>query len=291
MESELPNCGYAQVYPILVDDIKNVLAPSSTPTWLENRMPYPSTASAAAAVGQNGAMNGAHDAFNPNLGSETVIDRLATFLMSLPTRFPQVETRTLLYCISALGTAALREITVENGLSYQPWWITKVFIDEMSLWLASMGGFLDHKAPGHAEAVREREREVLKERQLQQPQRHQGQQHGVVEGHGHSLSNSLHSVNGVGENTFEPGLINGGSIGGSANDTLAHGGFDDDMSGAAAVFGDGQHQQHQRQQQQPQHRSLHIHTMGQPRSNATQAFMGQKGRSTSHIDSKYHHHL
>jgi regulatory factor X len=36
---------------------------------------------------------------------------------------------------------------VENGRSFQGWWLTKVFVDEMAQWLASLGGFLGHVAP------------------------------------------------------------------------------------------------------------------------------------------------
>ncbi|KAF1957578.1 hypothetical protein CC80DRAFT_515724 [Byssothecium circinans] len=75
---------------------------------------------------------------------ETVIDRISSFLIKLPSRFPNATTRALLLCIDALGSAALREITVENGVSFQGWWLTKVFIDEYAHWLASLGGFLAH---------------------------------------------------------------------------------------------------------------------------------------------------
>lgn len=46
--------------------------------------------------------------------------------------------------MNALGSAALREITVDGGLSFQGWWLTKIFVDEMLQWLASLGGFIDH---------------------------------------------------------------------------------------------------------------------------------------------------
>lgn len=134
MESELPGCGFDEVYTILTHDIRNLLQPLNTPINLENDTHY-----------QDAAFTARLKGLKAGVSTDTVIDRLASFLSLLPMRFPGIETRTLLHCISALGTAALREITVENGLSYQPWWITKVFVDEMSLWLASMGGFLDHR--------------------------------------------------------------------------------------------------------------------------------------------------
>lgn len=33
-----------------------------------------------------------------------------------------------------------------NGQSYGHWWVLKIFVDEMSLWLAEMGGFLEPEA-------------------------------------------------------------------------------------------------------------------------------------------------
>lgn len=138
MESELPDCGYDEVYKILTYDVRTLLLPLNTPNWVENDTDY------ADAAAQQAHLH----AFNPAISGETVIDRIAAFLADLPARFPEASARTILHCISAVGTAALREITVENGCSYNPWWITKVFIDEMGLWLASLGGFLDHKPPG-----------------------------------------------------------------------------------------------------------------------------------------------
>ena len=135
MESELPDCGYDEVYKILTHDVRSLLQPLNTPHWMENGTQY-----ADAAVQ-------AQTHFNPNMSGETVIDRIAAFLADLPTRFLECSARSILHCVSCVGTAALREITVENGTSYNPWWITKVFIDEMGLWLASLGGFLDHKVP------------------------------------------------------------------------------------------------------------------------------------------------
>ncbi|KAF2142967.1 uncharacterized protein K452DRAFT_225624 [Aplosporella prunicola CBS 121167] len=136
LESELPDCGYEEVYTILTQDVRSLLQPLSTPVWLENGTHY-----------QEAALSTAKQHGDSPITNETVIDRLAFFLSNLPTRFPQASTRTLLHCISAVGTAACREITVENGVSFSPWWITKVFVDEMSLWLASLGGFLEHRPP------------------------------------------------------------------------------------------------------------------------------------------------
>lgn len=132
LESELPNCGYEEAHRMLTQDVKALLQPVNTEPWFEHGSHY-------ASIYHNNAEQ------PTATSSETIIDRLAVFLGELPSRFPQANARTILYCVSTVTTAALREITVENGTSLLPWWITKVFIDEMCLWLASLGGFLDYQ--------------------------------------------------------------------------------------------------------------------------------------------------
>ncbi|KAF2272770.1 uncharacterized protein EI97DRAFT_385106 [Westerdykella ornata] len=131
IENELPHsCGHEAVYNILNTEIRGMLLPLRTDVWLPDGTFYQEPVQDAT-----------------DLTNETVIDRIAAFLTRLPSRFPHVPARTILHCVNALGSAALREITVENGQSFQGWWLTKVFIDEMGQWLASLGGFLAHTAP------------------------------------------------------------------------------------------------------------------------------------------------
>ncbi|KAF1812025.1 hypothetical protein P152DRAFT_398339 [Eremomyces bilateralis CBS 781.70] len=133
MESELPGCGYDAVYEIMTHDIRSMLMPTNVPPFLEEGTCY------------EDALHASHWPSIHRLQEDTPVDRIATFLSKLPARFPTAPTRTLLQCISTLLTAALREITIRQGSSYNAWWITKVFVDEMSLWLASLGGFLGHR--------------------------------------------------------------------------------------------------------------------------------------------------
>ena len=309
MESELPHCGaYADVHTILVDDIRKLLAPMKSPTWLENQTHYqqnqqhngtntPFSASAMhmAYNSSNGMANGTISTdlslnFDPslsgnaNLSNETVIDRLATFLMSLPARFPNTDTRTLLYCISALGTAALREITVENGLSYQPWWITKVFVDEMSLWLASMGGFLDHKAPAAENVGREGEKEGeggkerVDERVGGQQQPHQqGTQSQQAQ---QQQAQQMHHEQVQGLNIDMGMNVNGN---GSIHDAFNHSQFDNmtemDFGDGGGVGQDPSHQ-HQHQQQQQQQQQQHYHGHHHTGSNGTALDSGSQSHCT-----------
>lgn len=129
--NELPgSCNHEEVYNILTAEIRQMLGPLPQEIQLSSgvvhRAAYPDP---------------------PADPSESVIDRIAAFLTRLPSRFPSASARTILHCISALGGAALREISVENGVSFQGWWLTKLFVDEMAQWLASLGGFLGHSAP------------------------------------------------------------------------------------------------------------------------------------------------
>lgn len=129
--NEMPGaCGHEEVYNILSNEIRSMLGPLPQ----EIRLPTGETYRAA-------------HPDPPADPTESVIDRIAAFLTRLPSRFPSAHARTILHCISALGSAALREITVENGISFQGWWLTKVFVDEMAQWLASLGGFLGHAPP------------------------------------------------------------------------------------------------------------------------------------------------
>lgn len=129
--NELPgSCCHEDVYSILMTEIRPMLGPLpqdiQLPTGTIYRAPFPDP---------------------PADSNESVIDRIAAFLTRLPFRFPNVHARTILHCINAIGSAIVREITVENGISFQAWWLTKVFVDEMAQWLASLGGFLDHSPP------------------------------------------------------------------------------------------------------------------------------------------------
>jgi regulatory factor X len=131
IENELPHgCGHEEAYNILTNEIRTMLLPLKTEMWLPDGTYYQEPAQES-----------------PDLTNETVIDRIAAFLTKLPSRFPHAPARTILHCVSAIGSAAMREITVENGQSFQGWWLTKVFIDEMGQWLASLGGFLAHNPP------------------------------------------------------------------------------------------------------------------------------------------------
>jgi regulatory factor X len=129
--NELPaSCSHEEVWNILTTEIRSMIGP------LPQEIQLPS-----------GAIHRSAYPDPPADPSESVIDRIAAFLIRLPSRFPGAHARTILHTVNAVGSAVLREITVENGISFQGWWLTKVFVDEMAQWLASLGGFLGHTPP------------------------------------------------------------------------------------------------------------------------------------------------
>ncbi|KAI9689540.1 MAG: hypothetical protein M1822_010191 [Bathelium mastoideum] len=150
MEMELPGCGYEEVAKALGRDVRALLMPLQH-QWLLPQQAQNSQDPFAVNFGfEDGDpewLKGLHPAQGDGVVStENVLDRWAAFLSSLSRRFPQASTRTILHCIGAVGTAALRDITMAGGVSYSAWWVTKVFVDEMSNWLAAMGGFLEHQS-------------------------------------------------------------------------------------------------------------------------------------------------
>ena len=76
--------------------------------------------------------------------SEGILDRWANFLHSLPSRFPKADGKMIIHYMALASNAAIRDITVAQALSFGSWWITKVWVDEMLLWLVENGGFMDY---------------------------------------------------------------------------------------------------------------------------------------------------
>jgi regulatory factor X, other len=162
MEAELPDCGYDEVYKILTTEMRSLLEPLKAPAFDQD--PYgfgaynfeeSSNNGGFAQFLQSHTVQPGQENAQSAVSTENVLDRWASFLSSLPHRFPHAPARTILHCISAVGTAALRDITIMNGLSYGHWWVLKIFVDEMALWMAEMGGFLEPMIPvpmmnGHA---------------------------------------------------------------------------------------------------------------------------------------------
>ncbi|KAK4501196.1 hypothetical protein PRZ48_007003 [Zasmidium cellare] len=146
MEAELPDCGYDEVYNIMTTEMRNLLEP--LPAYQDDMSYYNFEADNGGFAQFLQSQTAPPSRSGPSqVSTETVLDRWSAFLSSLPGRFPHAPARTILHCISAVGTAALRDITIGCGASYAHWWVLKIFVDEMALWLAEMGGFLEPTVP------------------------------------------------------------------------------------------------------------------------------------------------
>ena len=199
MEAELPDCGYDEVYRILTTEMRSLLEPLQAPAYQDdpygfNSYNFEENGSFAQFLQAQtgGSRNGASA-----VSTENVLDRWSAFISSLPGRFPNCPTRTMLHCISAIGTAALRDITIMNGSSYGHWWVLKIFVDEMSLWMAEMGGFLE---PTAQEMVMPH----LIADQLPQQQQQQQMFHSPVLENLRSQSGSRMSTDAGGDSIFIP---------------------------------------------------------------------------------------
>jgi regulatory factor X len=127
MESELPWCGHEETYKILTEEVLPLLEPVP---FMDLSNTHYRNSSQTLGVGD------APDSF---------IDRIGTFVRSIPGRFPNASPNTIVDCVKNLGTAAMRQLTINSANSFHAWWLVKIFIDEMIQWLASSGGFLTHR--------------------------------------------------------------------------------------------------------------------------------------------------
>ena len=141
VESSLPGGGYTRTLQILTNEVRELLGPLRSTSYQGMQPIY------ANAAAYNPGSNYSHHANAEIDDSSTsgVLDRWTTFLHDLPSRFPGVDARMLLHCVGEVGSAALRDITMAQALSFGSWWVTKVWVDEMLQWLAEKGGFLEHR--------------------------------------------------------------------------------------------------------------------------------------------------
>ena len=136
-ETCLPGVGYSRCIQIMTNDIRDLLSPLEMTT-------YPGMQQIYAATSRDFSGTFSHLSDHDDSSTSSVLDRWVTFLYDLPLRFPNADARTLLHCVSDIGTAALRDITMATAVSFGQWTVTKVWVDEMMQWLAEKGGFLEY---------------------------------------------------------------------------------------------------------------------------------------------------
>lgn len=152
MESELPGCGYEATYRILTNDIRHLLEPLSPDPFSEAGTHFENSSSDVSnALNINFDMMGSLFS-STTTNTDSSVDRIATFLATLSTRFPHASPRRIVDCVSLIGNAIIRDMVINTAMSYNSWLITQIFVSEMALWLACLGGFLEHKEAGLAKS-------------------------------------------------------------------------------------------------------------------------------------------
>lgn len=139
VESSLPGRGYTRTLQILTNEVRELLGPLRAASYPGMQPIYGNAASSA---GLNYPLQPHHEMDDSSTSG--VLDRWTTFLYDLSSRFPGIDARLLLHCVGEVGSAALRDITMAQALSFGSWWVTKVWVDEMLQWMAEKGGFLEH---------------------------------------------------------------------------------------------------------------------------------------------------
>ena len=131
---------FSRVVHILTQEMRDLVSPVNTNSYNEMGTVFENITTPSNFVPHQ------HSSSNTSTGG--VLDRWTNFLQTLPQRFPGVDARTLLSYVGVVGSAVLRDITMAQCASFGTWWITKVWVDEMVLWLAEKGGFMEHSPSG-----------------------------------------------------------------------------------------------------------------------------------------------
>lgn len=146
VESALSTCGHEESYKIITTEMRHLLAPLAPSEWVEFSTEYQTSTGPDEII--------ADWMTKTDTRAENIIERWAVFLQSIPSRFPRAQTKLLMQAMESVGNACLRDLTVAQAQSFGAWWITKVWIDEMMLWTAEMGGFLGPQNDGAASPSR-----------------------------------------------------------------------------------------------------------------------------------------
>jgi regulatory factor X len=146
----IPTRGVDDVVTLLLTELRDLLNPVGVPWEIEGLTPY----------GEMAMRTGRQQQANMHVDSSTenVLDRWVNFLTSLPGRFPYATHAEIVWCVQRLGTAVMRDLTINQGKSFGAWWVTKCWIDEMIAFMAEQGGFMEYKTSkaSHREVSKKR---------------------------------------------------------------------------------------------------------------------------------------
>jgi len=123
------------VVDVLIKEMRHLINPANVPFEVECLTIYGDSAI------QNTHANESEGGDDGTQG-KNVLDRWVALLKSLPERFPYASAGELVVCVDRIGTTVMRELTMSQGKSFGSWWVTKVWLDEMFMYMAEQGGFM-----------------------------------------------------------------------------------------------------------------------------------------------------
>jgi regulatory factor X len=131
----VPTRGMDDVVNLLLTELRDLLDPVGVSWEIEGLTPY----------GEMALRSGRQQqaSIHADSTTENVLDRWVNFLGSLPARFPYATHAEIVWCVQRVGTAVMRDLTINQGKSFGAWWVTKCWIDEMISFLAEQGGFME----------------------------------------------------------------------------------------------------------------------------------------------------
>lgn len=134
----VPTRGMDDLVMLLLNEIRELLDPQNVPWDIECQTLYGDVATRSGRAPQT-----------ETLGGETgqnILDRWVNFLQALHKKFPYAAAEDVVSCVQGVGTAVMRDITINQGKSFGSWWVTKCWVDEMICFLGEQGGFMQLKS-------------------------------------------------------------------------------------------------------------------------------------------------
>lgn len=123
---------------VLLTELRDLLDPTNIPWEIETLTIY-----------GDAALHGGKQAntTSADQSAQTVLDRWVLFFRSLPARFPYASHAAIVNGVQRVGTAVMRDLTINQGKSFGSWWVTKCWVDEMISFMAESGGFMQQASP------------------------------------------------------------------------------------------------------------------------------------------------
>ncbi|KAF5626637.1 cephalosporin C regulator [Fusarium sp. NRRL 25303] len=139
----VPTRGMDDVVNLLLNEIRDLVDPTDVPWEVECLTIYGDVLSRKGRPSDSEVDGGAEA--SGEKGESYQLDRWVTFLNSLPTRFPYASASDIMLCVERIGTAVMRDLTMNQGKSFSSWWVTKTWIDELVCFMVEEGGFMKQK--------------------------------------------------------------------------------------------------------------------------------------------------